>query len=156
MDEWVADMEDLMTHLVDFGPVRYPIRYVPETGIARKLFGTSFSDLRVDVTEHEDEIIVTADLPGARKEDVSIKLVDPRTLQVSCEKKEESLSGDEGGEVKEKEYYMQERIYGSISRDVPLPAEVGHDGAVATYRNGVIEVRLKKSAAVTAKEITIT
>lgn len=151
MEEWMADMEDMMHHIMECGPVRYPMKYLPESGIGRRLFAPSLSDLRVDVRDHDDEIIVTADLPGAQKEDISIKLLDPTTLQISFEKKEESVAGDEA-----KDYYMQERIYGSISRDLPLPSEVGFEGAVATYRNGVLEVRLKKSKAEAEREITIT
>lgn len=151
MEEWMADMEDLMHHIMECGPMRYPVRYFPETGIGRRMFPQSFSDLRADVRDHGDEIIVTADLPGVGKEDISIKLIDPVTLQISCQKKEETVSADE-----EKNYYMQERIYGNVSRNIPLPAEVGFDDAVATYNNGVVEVRLKKIVALTAREISIT
>ena len=45
--------------------------------------------ITVDVREHEDEVIVVADLPGAAKEEIHVNLVNPRTLLVSIEEKKE-------------------------------------------------------------------
>ena len=46
-------------------------------------------EFRVDVREHDDEVIVVADLPGIDKEDISLQLINPRALEVSCERKGE-------------------------------------------------------------------
>ena len=60
-------------------------------------------------------------------------------LLMSCrERKEEKKEEKEG-------YYMRERSFGSMRRIVPLPKEVTEKGASATLKNGVLEVRLKKS-----------
>ena len=95
--------------------------------------------LRVDVTTHENEVIVTADImPGVEKDEISLDLVDPRALQIGYERKEEKKEEKEG-------YYMQERRFGSVCRVIPLPDPVTGEGATATLKNGVLEVHLKKS-----------
>ncbi len=95
-------------------------------------------DFRVDVREHEEEVIVVADLPGVEKENVAVRLIDPRHLEITCER---------GGESEEEalDFFMRERIYGQMSRTVMLPSEVTEEGSTATFKNGVLEVRLKKT-----------
>jgi HSP20 family protein len=63
--------------------------------------------------------------------------VNPRTLEIWCERKQEKEETGEG-------YYLRERRTGSISRVIPLPGEVTDDGATATFRNGVLEAHFKK------------
>ena len=94
-------------------------------------------EFRVDVREHDDEIIVVADLPGVEKEDVTVTLVNPSTLEISSERKAEKEEKEEG-------YYMRERVSGSLCRTVALPHDVTDSGATASFKNGVLEVRLKK------------
>ena len=71
-------------------------------------------EFRVDVREHEEDVIVVADLPGADKEAVSLNLLNPRALGISCERRSENEETREG-------YYMRERVSGSMSRIVALP-----------------------------------
>ncbi len=102
----------------------------------------------VDVTQKDDQVIAKADLPGCNKENVKIRLIRPNLLQISCERKDEK-------EQEEKDYFIRERFYGSVSRSVPLPAEVTEEGASATFENGVLEVRLKKSGKESGGDIPI-
>ncbi len=95
------------------------------------------TDLRVDVRDHEDEVIVVADLPGVEKENVAARLIDPRHLEIA------STRMSETGEER-RDFFMQERIYGQMNRTVLLPAEVTEENASASFKNGVLEVRLKK------------
>ncbi|CVK31564.1 Small heat shock protein C4 [Methanoculleus bourgensis] len=94
-------------------------------------------DFRVDVRDHEDEVIVVADLPGVEKENVSVRLIDPRHLEITSRR---------AGETAEEavDFFMRERVYGQMSRMVMLPVEVTEEGATASFKNGVLEVRLKK------------
>jgi len=94
-------------------------------------------DFRVDVRDHEDEVIVVADLPGIEKENVSVRLIDPRHLEITSRR---------AGETAEEavDFFMRERVYGQMSRTVMLPVEVTEEGATASFKNGVLEVRLKK------------
>jgi len=96
------------------------------------------SQLRVDVTEHNDTVIITADMiPGITKNEIVLDLINPRALQISCERSLEKKEEKEG-------YYLHERRFGSMSRVVPLPEAVTEKGATATFKNGVLEVHLKK------------
>ncbi len=95
-------------------------------------------EFRVDVREHDDEVIVVADLPGVEKDDVSLQFLNPRILEISCERKGEKEEKSEG-------YYVRERIYGSMQRLVTLPADVTEKDAKASFKNGVLEVRLNKT-----------
>ena len=96
--------------------------------------------LRVDVTERDNEVVVTADLiPGVSKEDISLDLINPQALEISCERREERKEEKEG-------YYMRERSFGSITRIVPLPKPVTDSGASASFKNGVLEIVLKKAS----------
>jgi len=95
------------------------------------------NDMRVDVTEHDDEVIVTVDMiPGVGKKDIVLDLVNPRTLRITCERQAETKEEKEG-------YFMRERTFGSMQRIVPLPRSVTEAGAKSTYKNGVLEIHLK-------------
>lgn len=105
--------------------------------------------LGVDVVQHEDEVVVTADLaPGVFKKDITLDLLNPRALEISWERKEEKKEEKEG-------YYLRERRFGSMTRIVPLPVTVMQENATATVKNGVLEVHLKKSVKEAKAKITI-
>lgn len=97
-------------------------------------------EFRVDVREDMDEVIVVADLPGIDKKDVVIRLINPLNLEISV-----SGGTEPGGEPETYEYYTRERLSGSMRRIVSLPAEVIDGEASATFRNGILEVRLRKT-----------
>ena len=105
--------------------------------------------LKVDVAEHGDEVVVTADMiAGIAKKDIAIDLINPQALEISAERREEKKEEKEG-------YYMRERSFGSMTRVVPLPKPVTQDGAKASFRNGVLEVRLKKATKEPVSKIAI-
>jgi HSP20 family protein len=112
-------------------------RFLLPGGVADRMLPAIRGEFRVDVREHEDEVIVVADMPGVEKEDVSINLINPRTFEISCERKGEKEEKSEG-------YYMRERIFGSMGRVITLPADVTDEGAAASFKNGVLEVHLRK------------
>lgn len=94
---------------------------------------------RIDVAEGENEIIVTAELPGMEENEVELLLA-PDTLTIKGEKKAEK-------EEKELEYYRSERVYGSFSRTFQLPTEIDREKVTASFKNGVLKVTLPKTAA---------
>jgi len=111
---------------------------LPAAGEQTKMLPALRGDMKVDVKEQGDEVVVTADMPaGMAKKDIAIDLVNPKALEVSCERKEEKKEEREG-------YFMQERVFGSMNRIVPLPKAVTEDGARASFKNGVLEIHLKK------------
>ena len=108
-------------------------------GTSTKLLPAHQADLRVVVTEQGDEIIVMVDLiPGVSKKDITLSLVNPKALEISCERKEEKKE-------ERVEYYLHERSFGSMTRFIPLPKAVTENGSTASFRNGVLEVHLRKS-----------
>jgi HSP20 family protein len=91
---------------------------------------------RVDVINGETEVIVKADVPGVKKED----------LQVTATSGELTISGETKEELEEKKesYHRVERRWGRFSRTVDLPAEVNPAEVKAKLENGILEVRAPK------------
>jgi len=108
-------------------------------GVGDRLLPAVRGEFRVDVREDEDEVLVVADLPGVERENITARLLSPNELEISSERRSErSEAGEEGKVVR------QERAYGMMTRVVPLPHEVTADDAKASFKNGVLELRLKK------------
>jgi HSP20 family protein len=87
---------------------------------------------KVDVFERDRRLVTRIDLPGMKKEDVSVEVTDAQ-LVVSGERKHET-------EETRDSVYRKEREYGSFYRAVPLPEGVKFDDVKATFANGVLEV----------------
>ena len=101
----------------------------------------------VDLFEEKDDIVVKAELPGIDKDNIEVNLNDS-TLRIKGEKKKED-------EVKEENYYRSERTYGSFVRSVELPKAVRADKVKATFKNGILEVRIPKTEEAKTKEIRV-
>ena len=130
LDNMFAEMENRFQSLIPTYPA-----YSQRGREIAPVFSGGFT---VDVKQQDDQVIAKADLPGCTKEDVKIRLVRPNLLQISCERTDEK-------EQEEKDFFIRERFYGSASRSVPLPVEVTEENASATFENGVLEVKFKKS-----------
>lgn len=105
-------------------------------GSSRDFRGLS-ADFRVDILDHGEEVIVVAELPGAEEDAIQIRLLNPQTLRITAR---QTGAAEEGVE----EYYFRERGSGILSRLIRLPASVTGEGAKTSFKNGVLEVRLKK------------
>lgn len=101
----------------------------------------------VDIYETKDDIVVKAELPGMKIEDIHISVRD-NTLTLRGEKKQEK-------DVKEENYYRIERNYGYFQRIFTLPSSVQIDKIKAKYRDGVLEIFLPKSEEAKPKEIKV-
>ncbi len=103
----------------------------------------------IDVREDEKEIVVKAELPGVEDKDVEV-LLSGNALTLKGEKREEK-------EEKEKGYYHMERRYGAFSRVIPLPEGVETEKAEASFKHGILTIRVprKESAIETGKKIPI-
>ncbi len=101
----------------------------------------------LDMYEEKDSIIVKAELPGMSKDNIELSLRGSQIVLKGEKKREE--------ETKEKDYIRSEREYGSFVRTLDLPAEVRPDTATATFKDGVLEVRLQKSEAAKQKEVKV-
>ena len=91
----------------------------------------------VDVSETDDEVQVTADLPGLTEKDVEVSL-DNDALTIRGEKKQEH-------EEKKRNYHLVERSYGRFERSIPLPAGVDLNRVKARFKNGVLHVTAPKT-----------
>jgi HSP20 family protein len=91
---------------------------------------------RVDVFERGDTIVVKAELPGVKKEDIDLS-IEEGDLVLRAEQREER-------EVKDEHWYRMERRYGSLYRRLPLPEGVKAEGIQASLRDGVLEVTMPK------------
>lgn len=91
---------------------------------------------RTDVYESGQELVVEAELPGIRKEDVQVEL-DRGDLVIRGESRQEH-------EVREEDYYRSERSFGSFQRRIPLGFDVDPNKIQASMNNGVLEVHLPK------------
>jgi HSP20 family protein len=101
-----------------------------------------FFDLRgladwpeLEVYRRDSKLVVRADVPGLRKEDVSVEVRDDRL----CIAGERRLESEQTG----REYYRAERSYGSFCRTIRLPEGAKVDTASATFQNGVLEVEIE-------------
>lgn len=101
----------------------------------------------VDIKENKDEFVVTAELPGLKKEDIHISYKDG-LLTIEGERKKET-------EEKDVNYHRVERTYGKFSRSFQLPAMVKQDNIDAKYKDGILEIHLPKVEEAKPKEIEV-
>jgi len=100
-----------------------------------------------DIFENKDEIIVKAELPGMAKEDVNVNITE-NSITLSGEKKKEE-------KVEKKDYYRLERSYGSFSRSFSLPGDVQTEKAKATFKDGILEIRVPKTEEAKKKQVKV-
>ncbi len=91
----------------------------------------------VDVFEEGGDIVVKAEIPGMRKEEIHVEIGE-KSMILSGEKRKEE-------KVEKKGYFRRELSYGSFARTVSLPAEVQTEKARAMFKEGVLEVRVPKT-----------
>ncbi len=93
---------------------------------------------RTDVVETDDGVEISVELPGMEQKDIEVSLTGD-SLTIKGEKKIEKQEEKKG-------YYVSERSYGSVYRSIPLPPGVDAGKADATFKNGVLKVRLPQTA----------
>src|SRR5919108_1253381 len=112
--------------------------------------GTWFSGAwspAVDIYETDEALVMKAELPGFGKDDISIEMKE-NTLVIKGERKRED-------EVKEGNYHHMERAYGAFQRSFLLPTTVDQEKVRASYKDGVLELRLPKVEAAKPKRVAI-
>lgn len=101
----------------------------------------------VDIEETADALVLHAELPGIKPEDIAIQ-IEGDTLTLRGERKFEQESAD-------RQYIRVERSYGAFQRTFTLGVPIKQDEVKASYRDGVLEVVLPKSEEVKPKQIKI-
>ena len=100
----------------------------------------------IDVHETADEYVITAELPGLRRDDIHIQVTDGR-LQISGERRERGLPCEQ--------YHRIERGHGTFSRTFQLPLPVDEDRVTAELCDGVLTVVCPKAAEGSARRIRV-
>jgi HSP20 family protein len=114
----------------------------PGTGLGERVWAPA-----VDVYETKEDLVVTCELPGVREKDVHVSVTND-ILTIRGERAQQH-------EVKDESFYRTERWYGKFERNIPLPLPVETDRVKASFRDGVLEIKLPKAEAVKPKEIKI-
>jgi len=139
----VADFFGRFDHMFDEWTRLFPLRTL---GFAR--WPDVDSMLRVEEFRENGTLVVRADLPGIDPEkDVELTVSDGM-LHIEAERREEEKKEDKG-------YLRQELRYGSVSRTLPLPEGVTESDIKATYKAGILEVRIPMPKPEPAKKIQI-
>jgi HSP20 family protein len=129
-DEWVKG-----------APLRWPM-----------VFGADWATedvIRVDEYREDGDLVIRAELPGIDPDkDVELTVSDTM-LHIEAERRHEE-------KVEEKGYLRHELRCGSFSRTLPLPAGVAESDVTATYKDGILEIRIPTPAPEPAKKIAIT
>lgn len=116
------------------------------------LFGRPFAGedvIRVEERRDKDAVVIRAELPGVDPErDVELTVTDG-VLHIEAERREEKEEKDKGG------YTRRELRYGSFSRSLPLPSGVSEADVEASYRDGMLEIRIPTPEPKAAKRIEI-
>ena len=101
----------------------------------------------LDVWETEDELVYAVDLPGIPEKDISVEL-DDGALTISAER---SRTQEETRD----RFYRYERRYGTFSRTIGVPQGVTESAVTAEYKDGVLEVHVKKPEQPKPKRIQV-
>jgi HSP20 family protein len=110
--------------------------------------GETLPRMKVDVAEKDGAYLVTAELPGVKKEDIQVSIDGAQVTLTAEVKREKEATQDE-------RVLHSERVYGKLSRSFTLPQEVDDSKAEAKFRDGVLELTLPKKAAAQRKQISI-
>ena len=101
----------------------------------------------IDLYEDKDSVVVKAELPGMKKEDIEVTLHEG-TLSLSGERKSEK-------KVEDADVYRAERFYGRFQRTISLPTPVAADKVTAEYKDGILTVKLPKTEEAKPKQINV-
>ena len=148
--EWGLTRSDIFNELEE-------MRREMEEMFTSRPFGRRFPGLRlmeqeawmpsVEMFEKGKELVIRADLPGLDPKDVRVTLEND-VLTIEGERKQEK-------ELKEEDFYRKETTYGKFLRRMAVQPGTRPEDMRATYRNGVLEVRLPRAETPAAKQIPV-
>jgi len=101
----------------------------------------------VDIFENKDQLILEADLPGMKREDINLSIENNIVTLHGERKFEKKAEGDS--------YHRVERSYGAFTRSFTLPQTVSAEGAEAEFKNGVLRVSFPKREEIKARKIEV-
>jgi HSP20 family protein len=101
----------------------------------------------IDVAEQDDAIVVRAEVPGSKPDEIDISVYG-NTLTISGEKKETKQEKDKG-------YYHTESVHGTFRREINLPTDVDNAKVKAAYKDGVLTITLPRAEASKAVKVQV-
>jgi len=101
----------------------------------------------VDIVETENELVVKADLPDLKLEDIDVR-VENQTLTIKGERRFEEDAAEKG-------YHRIERSYGGFMRSFAVPNSVDTEKVSADYKNGVLTIKLPKKEAAKPRQVKV-
>ena len=127
-------MEDFIRRPFSMFPAMWPKMGFPEEELSPA----------IDIFYQDDAVVVKAELPGMKKEDINVELNDG-VLRIHGEKKREE-------KVEKKDYYRMERSVGSFERRISLPSGIEAEKTKASFKDGVLEIQIPKTEEAKKKE----
>ena len=133
LDPFADSFDDLIRRV--FRPVRWDADLQP-------------LQIKVDVEENDKAYTVKAELPGIKKEDISIQ-IEGNQVSIAAEAKQEKDVKENGKVIR------SERYYGSLYRSFSLAQDVDQGAASAKYTDGILQLTLPKKAGSATKKLTV-
>ena len=93
---------------------------------------------KIEIMNNKEEVVVSAEMPGVKENDIDLQISSDGYLTISAEKKDENSSQD-------KDHYFSEISYGIVRRTIPLPWDLDYNKADAEYSDGLLRVAIPKS-----------
>ncbi len=138
------EMERMMEQFFDRGSWANPFQFYRPTWSELKPPFEGRTP-KVDIINRDKELLVKAELPGVKKDDLDVSITkDSVTIKATCKQEEEKEEG---------EYHRRELSSGEFLRTLPLPTEVDGAKAKASFKDGLLELTLPKVEA--AKRHTV-
>ncbi|MGE4357814.1 MAG: Hsp20/alpha crystallin family protein [Candidatus Omnitrophota bacterium] len=143
-EEWdplkeLSELEEEFSRFFDFPLLRWQVSRQP---LRERVWSVP-----LDIYETKDAVVIKADLPGMKKEEINVS-VQGDVLTIQGEKKKEE-------EVKDKHLHRVERFYGAFQRSINLPSYVDTSKIKASYKDGVLEINLPKTEEAKSKGIKV-
>jgi HSP20 family protein len=132
-DPFADTFEDMVRRF--FRPARWEVEGVP-------------TEIKLDVAEQDNAYTVKAEIPGVKKEDISVQ-IDGNVVSISAESKREKGEREKGKVIR------SERYYRAMYRSFALGHDIEEAKAEARYADRVLELTLPKKATAAAKKLTV-
>ncbi|PKL58965.1 MAG: hypothetical protein CVV34_00335 [Methanomicrobiales archaeon HGW-Methanomicrobiales-5] len=135
LDELKASMDYLFQLALE--PTEYSLLQTEDTD---EIVCGYLHTVNAEVTVLDEEVLVTLDImPGMDMTEISVALIDPGTVKISCDQREEEVMGIQGTDLHEQRSF-------SLNHLISLPVPVTKSGARVTLKHGVLDLLLKKAA----------
>ncbi len=119
----------------------------PKTRVFEGSLTTGVWSPAVDIYETEKAIVLKVELPGLSKDDINIEIKDDNLI-LRGERKFEK-------DIREENYHRIERSYGKFSRSFSLPGTIDRNKVDATFKDGILEIKIPKAEETKPKQIEI-